>query len=209
MSAQAAAVPVTLHRTTAPEEAARADFYALLAALLNAPPDAAFLANLAAAGALEGDPTLAHAWQGLMRASAAMDADAAAEEYEALFAGVGKAVVSIYAGYYTGAPSRDHPRVRIQGALAALGLARDPRAIEPEDHFAGLFEVMRVLVAGGAGRPAATLAEQKHFYEEHVEAGAARFFAALGAAAQANYYRHVAAVGAAFTAIESQSFQLD
>ena len=209
MSAQAAAAPVTLHRPLASEEAARADFYALLAAMLNAPPDSALLANLAAAGALEGDPALAHAWQGLVFASAAMDADAAAEEYEALFAGVGKAAVSLYAGYYMGAPAVDHPRVRIQASLATLGLARDPRATEPEDHFAGLLEVMRVLIAGGAGRAAAALGEQKRFYQEHVEPGAAAFFAALAQAPQSNYYRHVAAVGAAFIAIESQSFQLD
>jgi TorA maturation chaperone TorD len=209
MSSQAAAVPVTLHRPIAPEEAARADFYALLASMLNAPPDQALLANLAAAGALEGDPALAHAWQGLVHASAAMDADAAAEEYEALFVGVGQAAVSIYTGYYMGAPAVDHPRVRIQASLAALGLARDPHATEPEDHFAGLLEVMRVLVAGGAGRSPATLGEQKAFYRDHVEPAAAAFFAALARAPESNYYRHVAAVGAAFIAIESQSFQLD
>jgi TorA maturation chaperone TorD len=208
MSAHAAA-PVTLHRPLASEEAARADFYALLAAILTGPPDAALLANLAAAGAIEGDPAFAHAWQGLVHASTAMDADAAAEEHEALFAGVGKAAVSAYAGYYMGAPAVDHPRVRIQASLAALGLARDPHATEPEDHFAGLLEVMRVLVAGGAGRPAATLGEQKAFYQEHIEPAAARFFEALARAPQSNYYRHVAAVGAAFIAIESQSFQLD
>ncbi len=209
MSAQAAAAPVTLHRPLAAEEAARADFYALLATMLNAPPDGALLANLAAAGALEGDPALAHAWQGLVHASAAMDTDAAAEEYEALFGGVGKAAVSLYAGYYMGAPAIDHPRVRIQASLVALALARDARATEPEDHLAGLLEVMRVLVAGGAGRQAASLAEQKAFYQEHVEPAASPFFEALARAPQSNYYRHVAAVGAAFVAIESQSFQLD
>jgi len=187
MSAQAAAAPVTLHRPLAAEEAARADFYALLATMLNAPPDGALLANLAAAGALEGDP----------------------EEYEALFGGVGKAAVSLYAGYYMGAPAIDHPRVRIQASLVALALARDARATEPEDHLAGLLEVMRVLVAGGAGRQAASLAEQKAFYREHVEPAASPFFEALARAPQSNYYRHVAAVGAAFVAIESQSFQLD
>ena len=208
MSARAAAAPVVVQRMVPPEEAARADFYALLANLFNAPPDAALLANLAAAGPIEGDPALARAWEGLVLASSAMDADAAAAEFDELFAAVGKAPVSIYAGHYTGAPARDHPRVRIQGALADLGLARDGRATEPEDHFAGLFEVMRVLVAGVAGRPAAPIAEQKRFFVEHVEPGAARFFEELARAPQANYYRHAAALGAAFMALESQSFML-
>jgi len=204
-----AVAPVAIHRVAAPEEAARADFYALLARMLTAPPDAALLAQLGAADAIvDGDPDLARAWQGLTQASSAMDPDAAAEEHEALFAGVGKSEVSLFAGFYGGAPSIDHPRVRIQADLAALGLER--RAVtEPEDHYAGLFEVMRVLVAGGAGRSPATVAEQRRFHDSHLEPGVARFFAALASAQHANYYRHVAAVGRAFMALESESFRLD
>ena len=208
MSAQAEAAPVVLQRMVPPEEAARADFYALLAGLFMGPPGQELIAHLAAAGPIEGDAALARAWLGLTQASAAMDADAAAMEYEELFAGVGKARVSIFAGYYTGAPARDHPRIRIQAALAELGLGRDPRATEPEDHFAGLFEAMRVLVAGVPGRAAAPLAHQKRFFEQHVGPGATKFFAALAVFPQANYYRHVAAVGAAFMALESESFLL-
>jgi len=203
-----AAAPVAMQRMLPPEEAARADFYALLAALFNAAPDATLLRNLAQAAPMEGDGPLARAWQGLVDASNAMDADAAALEYEDLFAGVGKAAVSVFAGYYSGAPSRDHPRIRIQAALADLGLARDARATEPEDHLAGLFEVMRVLVAGAPGRQPEALAAQRRFFTDHVEKGAAGFFAALARAPEANYYRQVAAVGAAFTELESQSFQL-
>nr|MDQ3028322.1 molecular chaperone [Pseudomonadota bacterium] len=44
------AAPVAVHRSLPPEEAARADFYALLARLFHAPPDAALLASLGAAG---------------------------------------------------------------------------------------------------------------------------------------------------------------
>jgi TorA maturation chaperone TorD len=208
VSAQAAVAPVTMQRMLPPEEAARGDFYALLAGLLMTAPSATLLAQIAAAGPIEGDPALARAWQGLTDASKAMDADAAAYEYDELFAAVGKAPVSIYAGYYLGAPAIDHPRVRLQAELAALGLARTGRASEPEDHLGGLFEVMRVLVAGAAGRKPSSLAEQKRFYQAYLERAAAAFFAALAVAPQANYYRHAAAVGAAFVALESQSFLL-
>jgi TorA maturation chaperone TorD len=206
-----AAAPVAIQRLLPPEEAARADFYALLARLLAAPPDAALLGSLAAAEPIpsEGDPDLARAWQGLVQASSAMDPDAAAEEHEALFAGIGKSEVSLYAGFYGGAPAIDHPRVRIRADLAALGLQRREPVDEPEDHYSGLFEAMRVLVAGGAGRKPATVAEQRRFYEAHLKPGVARFFAALAKAPHANFYRQVAAVGSAFTAIESESFQLD
>jgi TorA maturation chaperone TorD len=116
--------------------------------------------------------------------------------------------VSIYAGFYSGAPAVDHPRVRIQADLAQLGLAPQV-ATEPEDHFGVIFDAMRVLVAGGAGRGPAPLAEQRRFFERHLRPGAARFLAAVGAAKEANYYRRVAALAAAFVALETESFQLD
>jgi TorA maturation chaperone TorD len=208
---EALASPVALHRSLPPEEAARGDFYALLARLLNNGPDAALLRSLAAAPPLleGGDPALGAAWQGLIDASSAMDADAALEEYEALFAGVGKAAVSLYAGFYSGAPAIDHPRVRILADIEALGLARRGDATEPEDHFAALFDVMRVLVAGGAGRSPASVAEQRKFYEAHIRPGVAKFFEALARARDANYYRRVAAFGAAYFALETESFSLE
>ncbi len=207
MSAQ----PVIVQRTPAAEDAGRADFYALLARLIHDAPDAALLASLAGAQELpaDADPDLARAWQGLVRAAGAMDPDAAAEEFELLFVGMGKSEVSAYAGYYSGAPSIDHPRVRIQADLAALGLSRRAEVTEPEDHFSGLFEVMRVLAAGGAGRAPAPIGEQKRFYAMHIEPGVKKLFAAMGAARSANFYRHVAAVGQAFAALESESFQID
>lgn len=207
----AVAIPVPLHRPLPPEEAARADFYALLARLFHLPPGQDLLAQLAAAPPLpaSGDFALAKAWSGLAAASSVMDADAAALEHETLFTGIGKAPVSIYAGFYAGSPAIDHPRVRIQRDLAQLGLGRRPDVSEPEDHLPGLFDVMRVLVAGGAGREPASLAEQKRFYHAHLEPAAPPFFNAVCEAAQANYYRHVAAVGAAFIALESESFLLD
>jgi TorA maturation chaperone TorD len=206
----AAAAPVRFERPLAAEEAARGDFYALLARLLSRAPDGELLAALAAAEPLppEADPGFARAWRDLTAAASAMDAAAAEEEFDALFAGVGKASVSVYAGYYAGAAAVDHPRVRIQHDLAALGLAHR-KTTEPEDHFAALFEAMRVLAAGGAGRPPATLAEQRRFFESNVEPGAMKFFAALEAAPAANFYRRIAALGAAFIALESQSLRMD
>lgn len=211
MSADAVTVPVVLQRVLPPEEAARGDFYALLARLLQNPPDAPLLAQLGAAPLLpeDGDPELGLAWQNLVEASSVMDADAAAEEYEKLFIGMGKAAVPIYAGFYGGAPAIAHPRVRIQADLAALGLARPATLNEPEDHYGGLLEVMRVLVAGGAGRAPAPLAQQKKFFDDHLKPGLAKFFEKVGCAPEANYYQNVAGVGAAFVAIESESFQLD
>ncbi len=203
------AAPVTLHRPVAPEEAARGQFHALLARLLAAAPDDALLHQIANAAPLEGASPLARAWRDLVAASSVMDADAAGEEHDNLFAGLGKADVSIYAGFYLGATAVEHPRVKLRADLAALGLAPRADATEPEDHLAGLFEVMRVLVSGGAGRAPAPLAEQRRFFEAYLAPAAPRFFAALAQAERANYYRKVAAFGAAFVALEAESFVLD
>ena len=205
----AVATPVTVHRPLAAEESARADFYALLSRLFQAAPDSALLALLASAEPItQGDPRLAKAWQDLVHASSAMDADAALDEYEALFCGVGKAAVSLYAGFYAGATAVDHPRVRIRADLAGLGLVPSSTH-EPEDYLVGLFDAMRVLVAGGAGRGAATVEEQRRFFQSHLEPAIDKFVKAVSAAGAANYYRRVAALAAAFLAIESESFELD
>ena len=204
----AVAAPVTLHRPLAAEEAARADFYALLARVLMSPPDNALLAQLAAAPEIEGQGELARAWRGLVQASSALDADAAAYEHETLFAGMGKAKVSIYAGFYSRGATPDHPRVRILRDLAELGLA-PACPTEPEDHFAALFEAMRVLVGGGAGRAPAPIETQQRFHDTHLATAWPRFAQALAAAQDANYYRHVAALAAAFAALEAESFKLE
>jgi TorA maturation chaperone TorD len=205
----AVAMPVTVHHPLAAEEAARADFYALLSRLFQAAPDGTVLQALCGAGALAagGDARLARAWRDLIDASSVMDADAALDEYDALFGGVGISAVSLYAGFYAGALAIDHPRVRIRADLAGLGLM--PHHHEPEDYIPGLFDAMRVLVAGGLGRGPATLQEQRRFFESHLAPAWPRLVKAVDDAAKSNYYRRVAALAAAFLAIETESFELD
>lgn len=201
---------VQVHRVLPPEEQARADFYALLARLFHAAPDGALLQALSAAPAIpvDGDATLANAWAALVGASSVMDAEAAADEYQKLFQGVGSAEVSIYSAFYTGAPAIDHPRVRLRADLRALGLEKPEAVTEPDDHFAALFDAMRVLSGGGAGREAAPVAAQKDFFEEHVGPGVVKFLRAVETAKSANYYCIVAALGKAFLALEAESFRL-
>jgi TorA maturation chaperone TorD len=199
----------SIPRALAAEEAARADFYALLARLLHDAPDAALLENVAAAAPLPGEGDLARTWRALIDASSAMDAEAAREEFEKLFVGVGKSQVSPYAGFYAGAPAIAHPRIRIQADLAAVGLAHRTDAAEPEDHLAGLFDAMRLLIAGRGSRHPAPLATQRAFYEAHIAPAVGAFFATLARAKDANYYARLAAFGAAFFALETESFSLD
>lgn len=210
METATAPAQTTLRRPLAPEETGRADFYALLARLFGAAPDARLLQTIAIAPALEGDadPDLAAAWSSLVAASAAFDEEAAAEEYEKLFVGVGPSLVSIHFGFYAGASAVDHPRVRIRSHLAELGFAPREDSAQPEDHFALLFEAMRVLTGGTPSRDPSPVAEQKRFFETNLAPGVFDFLAAAQAAAEANYYRRVAAFATAFMKIEQQSFNL-
>ena len=202
---------VHVHRPLAPEEQARADFYALFARLLAGAPDAKLLATIAIAGEFppDGDPALARAWRDFVAAAGVMDAEAVHDEYHTLFEGMGAAEVSIYAAYFLGASAVDHPRVLLHNDLARLGLGAAERVTEPEDHWALLFDAMRVLVAGGAGRASAPVAEQRRFYQSHLEPGVGKFFRAMKAARSANFYRRVADVGLAFEALETESFRLE
>jgi TorA maturation chaperone TorD len=208
MSAQPAAT-VRVQLPLSAEDRGRADIYALLARLLHAAPDARLLNTLALAPPLDGEPALSKAWADLVAASAAFDAEAALDEFEALFGGVGRARVSVFAGFYASDSLAQHPRVKLIADMAALGLSRQAGSTEPEDHFAAVLDVMRILGAGGAGRESATVAAQKAFFAGHLARSLPKFLVALEGAEGANYYRRVAAFARAFAAIEQQSFELD
>ncbi len=198
----------TVNAPLAPEDAARAGFYALLGSVFTRPPDAKLLQTLAIASPLEAGTVLAKPWEALVLASGVVDAEAVAEEFESLFVGVGKSKVSIYAGAYSGATPVDHPRVRITQSLAELRIERAQGVTEPEDHLGGLFEIMRLLVAGAPGRPPESPQVQKGFFEAHLARSSTKFFDALLNDPDSNYYRRIAGLGAAFVDVEAQAFQL-
>jgi TorA maturation chaperone TorD len=209
-----------LHHRLEPEDQARADFYALLARLFAAAPDAALLAAIAAAAPLASDApdgtgrgdgdakTITQAWDSLRAASAVTDPDAVGDEFQALFVGVGMSEVSLYASHYLG-PQSGRPLAAIRATLASLGLARRPESSEFEDHLSVELETMRMLVAGDAGRRPATIAEQRAFCGTHLLPWAFDCCAAISASLLANYYRHVASFTSCFMALERDSFAIE
>ena len=213
MSEASAPNPVRLE----PEDQARADFYALLARLFGAPPDAALLHAIATAPPLVpteviggGDDLgapLAAAWNALGSASGAADAEAVSDEYQTLFIGVGRSEVSLYASHYVGSQS-GRPLAEIRAALAEQGLARRPTASEFEDHLALVLEAMRMLVAGDAERPPAEVSAQRAFFARHVMTWASKCCTAIEDSSVANYYRRVAQFARCFIAIEEASFAI-
>lgn len=189
------------------EDQARAGLYALIARLFYAGPDAALLAAIAAADDIAGEnetALLAAAWRALRAAAAAMDAEAVREEYDNVFVGTGKAEITPYASHYLAQSMQQRVLVRLREELTEMGLAKNRSAAEYEDHFSGLCEVMRHLIAAGSGD--VVVQKQKIFFLEYVDPWYADFCAAVIASPNTDFYKKVAAFTKAFLHVEADSF---
>lgn len=190
------------------EDQARADFHALLARLLLAPPDAALLSALAGADpiAAAGEFALEDAWLDLTRAAAVVDARAAGDEFDLLFVSTGTPLLNPYGSFYLTGHLNDVPLAELRRDLATLRLARAQGSGEFEDHLGALCETMRVLIQGGPGTTLRPLAAQKAFFETHIRPWYAACLLDIANAEGANFYRVVARVADAFLSIEAQAF---
>jgi TorA maturation chaperone TorD len=182
---------------------ARAQEYALLAALLARAPDAMLLKRIAK---LRGDATplgLAHA--ALAQAAAEASAEKIAREYFELFIGVGRGELLPYGSYYLTGFLNERPLARLREDLRALGIERAQGQHEPEDHAAILCEIMAGLIDG---RLPATPESQQQIFDKHIAPWLGRFLSDLAAAKAADFYRHVGATGRQFIEVETEAFAL-
>lgn len=193
-----------------PQDAARADLYALLAHLFYAAPAQPLLASIAAADDITAeapDTTLGGAWQRLQAAAAAVDAQALAREFQDLFIGVGSGEVMPYGSWHLTGFLMEEPLARLRDDLAQLGLSRLQSTSEPEDHIAALTETMRLLVAGGPGFEPAAYATQKRFFARHLRPWYPRFIGQLCGAPSARFYRAAGELAQAFLDTEAACFE--
>ncbi|HUL67680.1 MAG TPA: molecular chaperone TorD family protein [Burkholderiaceae bacterium] len=191
------------------EEIARADLYGVLAQLWAAPPGEESMPQLQDAPVAPGaaEATLAEPWRNLVQVIKATSASAAADEYDALFQGVGKPEVFLYGSYYLTGFLNERPLVRLRHDLAALGLARDETRGETEDHVSFVLEVMRYLIAGD-DVAVCNLERQRLFFRAHVQTWVESFCDAVAAHPRANVYRAVAALTRSFVQVETQGFDM-
>ena len=197
--------PLHFVRTLPPEEQARANFYGLLARLFYAPPDAALLSALAAGGELSAEePALAAAWRELGAAAAQADPEALREEYEETFVGTGKAPITLYSSAYLVRYSNDTPLVALRQELAGLGLARREGVHEPEDHLAGILEVMRYLIAERED----SLDAQRNFFARWIGPTAERLCNAIEQSDKTRFYRNVSRLLRELCKVEHMSFEM-
>lgn len=191
------------------EETARAEVYGLLAALCYAPPSPELLAQLrvAATQAPAAGGVLEEPWQGLVAAARAQDDASVAREFDALFGGVGKPEVYLFASHYLSGFLNEKPLAQLRTDLAALGLTRDETMPETEDQFAFLCEVMRYLIAGDDAS-VANLAQQQKFFAAHLQTWVEAMCDALAVHPQARFYAALGSFIRAFVAVETQGFDM-
>ena len=202
------ATPVAVS-DVAPEDQARADFYALLARLWYAAPDHDLLHAIAEGpdAVAEGEHrALAEAWRELREAAATTDAAGVRDEYDAAFVGTGKAEVSLYSSYYLVPTARERVLVALRDELPELGLARTGATHEPEDHFAALCEIMRHLI--GSGTADAALQRQKNFFANYMNRAYNPLTNQVMVSTKTSFYKYVARFTKAFCDVEAASLEM-
>jgi TorA maturation chaperone TorD len=191
------------------EELARAEIYGLLGELFRCAPSQALYAQLqvaateapAAGGFLEGG------FGALVAASRRLPLAAVREEFDALFQGIGKPEVFVYASFFIAGALNEAPLVALRHELRALGLERDPAIAETEDHIACLCEVMRFLIAGD-DLAVSNLATQQRFFNAQLRGWADALWDALEAHPRSDFYRAVASFARDFFSVEAQAFDM-
>jgi TorA maturation chaperone TorD len=186
--------------------------YALLARLLLAAPGEELLGALGGADPIraeQGSHALEEAWLKLTLAASVTDADAVADEFDALFVSIGTPLLNPYESRYLSGFINDSPLAVLRDDLGILGLGRARGAGDFEDHLGAMCETMRVLITGAPGIARQPVMRQKWFFERHVAPWAARCLADIANAPGASFYRLVAGFALAFFAIEGEAFAFE
>lgn len=197
-----------------PEDRVRADLYALFARLYFSAPDDGLLRTMGNAPLLTSDDDasrLAITWARLAAASRVMDPEAAADEYDALFGGVGRSLISLFGSYYASANTPGTAGqflVDLRAELVNLGFALQSGQSTPEDHCSALFETMRLMITGDDDTPPRSVDEQLRFFKRFIGPWFSACCSAIRNSSVANFYRTVAECTEAFLAIEDESLAI-
>lgn len=202
-------LPETAVSSALDEETARAELYGLLAQLYYAPPSPELMANLRVAATEAPAPGgfLEEPWRVLVGVARELSDDTLAEEYNALFGGVGKPEVYLYGSHYLSGFLNEKPLARLRTELNSLGLGRNEAMSDTEDHMAYLCEVMRYLIAGD-DVAVANLARQQSFFAAHLQPWVGQLCDAIQQHPKARFYAAVAELTRAFASVEAQGFDM-
>lgn len=192
------------------EETARAELYGVIAELFYHPlrPELLAQLRLAPTQAPESGGFLEEPWRQLVGVARELSDAEIAREYDALFGGVGKPEVYLYASHYLSGFLHEKPLAQLRQDLAVLGLGRDETTMsDTEDHVSYVMEVMRFLVAG-EDAAVSNLTQQSRFFATHVQTWLPSLCEAVQAHPQARFYAGLAGLTRAFVSVEAQGFDL-
>jgi len=184
-------------------DVARAQEYALIAALLTRAPNTTLLSNLSE---LRADATplgVAHA--GLAEAASRAKVDRLEREFFDLFIGLGRSELMPYGSYYLTGFLHERPLARLREDLAKIGVTRAQGVCEPEDHAGILCEIMSGLASRRLPAPPDS---ERVIFDKHMAPWIGRFFTDLEQSPAADFYRQVGTVGRVFMDIEVAAFEL-
>jgi TorA maturation chaperone TorD len=184
-------------------DAARAQEYALLAALLMRAPDAKLLSKISDMRADASPLGLAHA--GLAEAAEKTGVESAEREFFELFIGLGRGELLPYGSYYLTGFLHERPLARLREDLARFGIARAEGVVEPEDHAGILCEIMSGIAGGRLPAPPDS---DGVIFDKHMAPWIRRFFTDLENAEAAVFYKRVGTLGRVFIDIEAQAFEM-
>ena len=183
--------------------AARAQEYALLAALLVRAPDAGLLSRISQLRADASPLGLAHA--ALADAAGRTNAESVEREFFDLFIGLGRGELLPYGSFYLTGFLHERPLARLRDDLAKIGIARAEGVVEPEDHAGILCEIMSGLASRRLPAPPDS---DRLIFDKHMAPWISRFFVDLENAAAADFYRRLGSLGRIFMDIETEAFEL-
>jgi len=184
-------------------DTARAQEYALLAALLMRAPDASLLSKLSA---LRGDASplgLAHA--ALAEAAERTTVEKIEREYFELFIGLGRGELMPYGSYYLTGFLHERPLARLREDLSRIRIVRAEGIVEPEDHAGILCEIMSGLASRRLPAPSGS---DRLIFEKHMAPWIGRFFTDMENAAAADFYRRLGTLGRVYIEIETEGFDM-
>ena len=183
-------------------DTARAQEYALLAALLMRAPDAALLSKISKLRADASPLGVAHG--ALAEAAEKTTAEKTDREFFDLFIGLGRGELMPYGSYYLTGFLHERPLARLRDDLAKIGVARAEGVVEPEDHVGILCEIMSGLVSQRLPAPPDA---DRMIFTKHMAPWIGRFFTDLENAA-AGFYKRLGTLGRVYMDIEAEAFDL-
>jgi len=184
-------------------DAARAQEYALLGALLTGAPDAALLSGISKLRADASPLGLTHA--ALAEAADKATVKSVETEFFDLFIGLGRGELLPYGSYYLTGFLHERPLARLRDDLARIRIARSDGVVEPEDHAGILCEIMSGLASRRLPAPPDS---ERLIFDRHMAPWIGRFFTDLESAEGADFYKRVGALGRVFMDIEREAFDL-